>query len=121
MERSKRYMINVALLSRWHVHADDYAKEAGANEHLNIVQVWDEDPERGEVWAGELGVPFEKDLEAVLSNSDVDAVIVTTPTICIKKLLQQPQSIKSIFIRKKYWHLLLKIAKKSLMQLRKTM
>ncbi|AXI10306.1 gfo/Idh/MocA family oxidoreductase [Oceanobacillus zhaokaii] len=73
-------MINVALLSRWHVHADDYAKEAGANEQLNIVQVWDEDPERGEVWAGELGVPFEKDLEAVLSNSDVDAVIVTTPT-----------------------------------------
>ncbi len=25
-------MINVALLSRWHVHADDYAREVKANE-----------------------------------------------------------------------------------------
>ncbi|RDW15425.1 Gfo/Idh/MocA family protein [Oceanobacillus chungangensis] len=80
-------MINVALLSRWHVHADDYAREAEANEQLNIVQVWDEDPERGELWADELGVPFEKDLDAVLSNTDIDAVIVTTPTSMHKEVI----------------------------------
>ncbi|PAV31675.1 dehydrogenase [Virgibacillus profundi] len=80
-------MINVALLSRWHVHADDYAREAKENEQLNITQMWDEDTERGLAWADELGVPFEKDLEAVLSNSDIDAVIVTAPTNRHKEII----------------------------------
>ncbi|GGP11271.1 Gfo/Idh/MocA family protein [Oceanobacillus neutriphilus] len=80
-------MMNVALLSRWHVHADDYAKEAGANDYLNIVQVWDEDQERGAIWADELGVPFEGDLEKILSNPDMDGVIVTTPTNMHKEVI----------------------------------
>ena len=73
-------MINVALLSRWHVHADDYAREVKANEHLSIQLVWDEDAERGKKWADELGVPFEQDLQSVLSNPSIDAVVVSTPT-----------------------------------------
>ncbi|MDN4071687.1 Gfo/Idh/MocA family protein [Fictibacillus terranigra] len=73
-------MINVALLSKWHVHAADYAKEASENKGINITLVWDEDRERGEEWAEELGVPFEADLGKVLSNSSVDGVIVAAPT-----------------------------------------
>ncbi len=41
-------MIKVAMLSRWHVHADDYAKEAMENPNIEICVVWDEDAERGE-------------------------------------------------------------------------
>jgi scyllo-inositol 2-dehydrogenase (NAD+) len=73
-------MINVALLSKWHVHAEQYAEEAMKNEHILVKVVWDEDGERGRKWADELGVPFESDLEAVLSNPEIDAVIVDTPT-----------------------------------------
>lgn len=80
-------MINVALLSRWHVHADDYARNASDNPNLSIKLVWDEEPERGEKWAAELGVPFEADLEAVLSNPAIDAIIISTPTNLHKDII----------------------------------
>ncbi|ASK60705.1 dehydrogenase [Virgibacillus phasianinus] len=80
-------MLNVALLSRWHVHADDYAREASENENVSIELVWDEEVERGEKWAKELGVPFEGDLHAVLSNPAIDAVIVNTPTNLHKEII----------------------------------
>jgi len=80
-------VINVALLSRWHVHADDYAKQAKGIEQLSIQLVWDEDAARGEEWAKELGVPFESDLQAVLANPAIDAVIVSTPTNLHKEVI----------------------------------
>ncbi|MBS4220560.1 Gfo/Idh/MocA family oxidoreductase [Bacillus sp. FJAT-49711] len=80
-------MINVALLSRWHVHADDYARNAKDNSNLSIQLVWDEDAERGKKWAEELGVPFEAELENVLSNEDIDAVIISTPTNVHKEVM----------------------------------
>ncbi len=80
-------MINVALLSRWHVHADDYARQASENEHLSIKLVWDDDVKRGQEWADSLNVPFEADLEKVLSSSEIDAVIVDTPTTQHKEVI----------------------------------
>ena len=59
-------MINVALLSKWHVHATDYAREAGAHPGIQIQKVWDEDTERGKAWADELGVVFEDNIDAIL-------------------------------------------------------
>jgi hypothetical protein len=44
-------MIQVALLSRWHVHAVDYVREARKHPEIEIVLVWDEDVERGRAWA----------------------------------------------------------------------
>lgn len=80
-------MINIALLSRWHVHADDYAREIKENEHLSVQLVWDEHVERGKKWADELGVPFEQDLQAVLTNPTIDAVVVNTPTNLHKEII----------------------------------
>ncbi|WP_338782036.1 Gfo/Idh/MocA family oxidoreductase [Metabacillus sp. FJAT-52054] len=80
-------MLNVAMLSRWHVHADDYAKEALNNESISIKAVWDEEEERGMKWAEELGVPFEANLDSVLKRSDIDAVIVSTPTTMHKEVI----------------------------------
>ncbi|WP_210469802.1 Gfo/Idh/MocA family protein [Sporosarcina sp. 6E9] len=80
-------MIKVALLSRWHVHADDYARDIKEINDLSIEMVWDEEVERGEGWANELNVPFEKDLQAVLSNPDIDAVVVNTPTNMHKEVI----------------------------------
>ncbi len=73
-------MLRVAMLSRWHVHADQYAGETRANPDADVVAVWDEDGERGAAWAGELGVPFAADLDALLAGDDIDAVCVVTPT-----------------------------------------
>ena len=80
-------MIKVALLSRWHVHADDYAGNVKENDNMSIEVVWDEEVERGEGWANELNVPFEQDLEVVLANPDIDAVIVNTPTNMHKEVI----------------------------------
>lgn len=73
-------MLRVAMLSRWHVHADQYAGESRANPDADVVAVWDEVPERGAAWAEELAVPFEADLDALLASDAIDAVCVVTPT-----------------------------------------
>ena len=73
-------MLRVAMLSRWHVHANQYAGETRTNPDADVVAVWDEDSERGTAWAEELAVPFEADLDGLLANDDIDAVCVVTPT-----------------------------------------
>lgn len=73
-------MVNVLMLSRWHVHADDYARIIAAQPDATITCVWDDDTQRGQAWADELGVAFEPDLDKALARDDVDAVVVDTPT-----------------------------------------
>ena len=73
-------MLRVAMLSGWHVHARDYARQISQTGRARITAVWDEQPERGRQWAAELGAAFEEDLSALLKRDDVDAVVVNTPT-----------------------------------------
>jgi 1,5-anhydro-D-fructose reductase (1,5-anhydro-D-mannitol-forming) len=73
-------VIRVAILSFWHVHAADYTREARAHPRTEVVAVWDEDADRGRAKANELGVTFHADLPELLARTDVDAVVVTTPT-----------------------------------------
>ena len=72
--------LQVAMLSRWHVHANDYCNSINRSNDAAVAAVWDEDPGRGSAWAKELDVPFEENYEALLNRSDVDAVCVVTPT-----------------------------------------
>lgn len=80
-------MINVALLSKWHVHAIDYALQANQNKNMTIKAVWDENQERGKKWAQELGVRFEIDLVKVLEDPEIDAVILDSPTNLHKDII----------------------------------
>ncbi|WP_404448376.1 Gfo/Idh/MocA family oxidoreductase [Sutcliffiella horikoshii] len=73
-------MIRTALLSKWHVHAQEYAEEAIHNEHIMLTHVWDEQKERGQAWAHELGLLFEEELDNIIRNPEIDAVIVASPT-----------------------------------------
>ena len=73
-------MIRVAMVSFWHVHAGDYAKQAGENTETEIVAAWDEEPERGRERAAALGVRFYESLDDLLAQPDIDGVIITTPT-----------------------------------------
>ena len=74
-------MIRIAILSFWHVHAQDYAQEAEAHPETEIVAVWDEDPGRGRAEAAKRGADFHENLDEVLAREDVDGVVVTTPTV----------------------------------------
>ncbi|UOQ43936.1 Gfo/Idh/MocA family oxidoreductase [Halobacillus salinarum] len=80
-------MIRVALLSKWHVHAVDYAKQAQDHPNLSIEAVWDEEAARGREWAEELGVDFIDRLEDIWNDSSIDGVIVTTPTSMHKEVI----------------------------------
>lgn len=74
-------MINVAILSFWHVHAKDYALQAEQHPGIAVKAIWDEDRERGKMQAESRQVPFYDDLNQVLANPEIDAVIVTAPTV----------------------------------------
>jgi len=73
-------MLRLAILSFWHVHAYDYAREAEAHVGAEIVCLWDEVAERGRSEAEERGARFHENLDELLASPDVDGVIVTTPT-----------------------------------------
>ena len=73
-------MLNVAMLSKWHVHAEGYANQVVNTGKARITAVWDEDANRGSEWAKQLGCDFVQDLDSLLSRDDVDAVICDAPT-----------------------------------------
>ncbi len=93
-------MLNVTMLSKWHVHAEGYARqiqEYGAN----ITCVWDEDAQRGAAWAEKLGAEFEPDLDKLLARADVDAVACNAPTAMHKEVLVKAANAgKDIFTEK---------------------
>lgn len=94
-------MIHIAMLSRWHVHADGYAAAVRKSGKAEINRVWDEDRGRGQAWAESLGVRFESDLAAVLSDPGIDAVIVDTPTTDHDGVISQAvRAGKSVFTEK---------------------
>ena len=73
-------MLRVAMLSKWHVHAEGYAKFLQGLDNVQITAVWDEEPERGRKWAEDLKADFEEDLDTLLKRDDVDGVVVDAPT-----------------------------------------
>ncbi len=94
-------MIRVAMLSFWHVHARDYARQAQEHPQTEIVAVWDEAPERGRAQAAALNVPFYDSLQDLLTQGNIDAVIVDTPTNMHRDvLLAAAQAGKHIFTEK---------------------
>lgn len=72
--------MKVAMLSFWHVHAKDYAKQVNEHPDTEIVAIWDEIVERGQQEAETRGVAFYASLEELLANPEIEAVVVDTPT-----------------------------------------
>ncbi|MDR0396336.1 MAG: Gfo/Idh/MocA family oxidoreductase [Oscillospiraceae bacterium] len=94
-------MVNVLMLSKWHVHAGDYAKTVKAQPDARITCVWDDDAERGAEWAKDLGVDFEPNLDKALARADVDAVVVDTATSDhLKVMIAAANAGKHIFTEK---------------------
>ena len=93
-------MVKVAMLSKWHVHAEDYAK-AVRNYGAEISCVWDDEPARGKPWAEALGVDYEQNLDKLLARADVDAVICDAPTTMHREvIIKAANAGKHIFTEK---------------------
>jgi predicted dehydrogenase len=80
VEDTRAKPLTVAVLSFWHVHAGDYARQTQQNGGTELIAVWDDDAERGRAGAAEFGVEFVPDLDALLARDDLDAVVITTQT-----------------------------------------
>ncbi|KMJ57560.1 dehydrogenase [Bacillus sp. LL01] len=94
-------MIKTALLSKWHVHAQEYAEEAIQNEHITLTHVWDEQNERGQAWAEELDLIFEEEIDNIFTNPEIDAVIVASPTSMHTEIITKAvQHGKHVFTEK---------------------
>ena len=93
-------MLNIGLISKWHVHAGGYARQLKEDERTQITSVWDEDPERGAEWAQELGAAFIADYDEFLA-SDIQAVVCDSPTTMHAELLTKAaQAGKHVFTEK---------------------
>ena len=94
-------MIQLGILGFWHVHADDYAREAQQHPRTEIVAAWDDNPERGRAKAKSLGATFHADLAELLARPDVDGVIVTTATNAHRDVIvASAQAGKHVFTEK---------------------
>ena len=94
-------VVNVAMISGWHVHAKGYAREINNNENARVCAVWDEDEQRGRAWAQELGCAFIGDFDDVVRCPDIDAVAITAPTnMHAQLLLKAANAGKHIFTEK---------------------
>jgi 1,5-anhydro-D-fructose reductase (1,5-anhydro-D-mannitol-forming) len=94
-------MLRVAMLSKWHVHAEGYANLLKSFGNVEITAVWDEEQERGRRWAAELEAEFEEDLDMVLRREDVDGVVVDAPTsLHTSVMTAAAQAGKHIFTEK---------------------
>ena len=94
-------MLKVAMLSRWHVHADGYAQEFQSRDDVKLTVVWDEEPDKGREFAKKFGADFEPDLDKLLQRDDVDAVCVDAPTnMHLEVLIKSAKAGKHIFTEK---------------------
>jgi len=94
-------MLQVAMLSKWHVHAEGYAQQLIASGKVNIAAVWDDDAERGQQWANSLNAVFYADLDELLARKDIDAVVCDAPTTMHKDVMvKAAKAGKHIFTEK---------------------
>ena len=94
-------MLRVAMLSKWHVHAGGYANQLQDSGKVEIKAVWDDNAERGENWAKELGCEFVPCLDTLLARDDIDAVVCDTPTTAHHDvLIKAAKAGKHIFTEK---------------------
>lgn len=94
-------MIRIGKVSYWHVHAEDYTRQALDNPHTEIAAIWDEESARGKEKAAKYDVPYYASLDEMLARDDIDAVIIDAPTnIHREVMVKAAQAGKHIFTEK---------------------
>lgn len=94
-------MLKVAMISKWHVHAEGYARSFNKEADACVTCVWDENPDRGREWAKQLEVPFVENYDDVLARTDVDAVAICSPTnMHADLMIRAARAHKHIFTEK---------------------
>jgi len=94
-------MLQIAMLSFAHVHANGYARQVNENPDTELACIWDDDPVRGREAAERYDVPFVEDMSAVLEDGAIDGVVVNSETSKHKPIfLAAAEAGKHIFTEK---------------------
>ena len=94
-------MLNVGLISTWHVHTNDYVRQLKECGKVRIVSLWDENPEKGKKAAAEWNIDFDENYDKFISRRDFSAVVCDAPTAMHPKLLSKAAAAgKDIFTEK---------------------
>ena len=94
-------MLNVGLISTWHVHTQGYVEELKKSGKVNITALWDENREKGMKAAAEWNIEFEADFDKFITRRDFTAVICDAPTTMHASLLSKAAAEKKdIFTEK---------------------
>ena len=93
--------MKIAMISSWHVHAKEYAKQIMQLPQCEIVAVWDENKEAGLKWAKELSCKFIDDYDTLLKDDSIEAVVINSPTVMHTDLIIKAANAKKhIFTEK---------------------
>ena len=72
-------MKNFAMLGKWHVHAEGYAKELNSLPGCHVAKVWDPDEAQAKAWAESLGCEAAS-IDEILSDPSIEGVVVCNAT-----------------------------------------
>jgi len=94
-------MLNIALVSTWHVHTQGYAAFVQQQPDAKLTCVWDDRPGEAEKVAEKFGIDVEPTLDSLLARKDVDAVLIDAPTSeHAEIMIKCAQAKKHIFTEK---------------------
>ena len=92
-------MLKVGMISKWHVHAEGYAKTVNDSGIAQVVAVWDDDEARGKAFAEDLKAEYYSDLDKMLEV--VEAVVVCSETTHHFELISKAAKAgKAVFTEK---------------------
>src|SRR4051812_9426221 len=94
----------LALLGCAHIHTPGFIKTALKRNDVKIKSVWDHDATRGQARADELQARFLADYRTILSDPEINGIIICSETNRHEELVLatavSSSHVKSIFVEK---------------------
>ncbi len=93
--------MDIAMISKWHVHAQEYAEALQKAPGCRVAAVWSEEDAEGRSWAETLGCRHASNLDEILADPGIGAVAVNAPTADHADILVRAANAgKAIFTEK---------------------
>lgn len=77
-EKQAAAPVNIACAGGFAFHAKDFAQKLVTYPECRLAAIWDEDKERGQAWAAEVGCRFYEDYDTLLQNKTIAGVVITS-------------------------------------------
>lgn len=93
--------IRIAGIGAWHTHSMDFTKRVMDYPGAEVAAVWDNNDERGRQWAKDCGCVYEPDIDTLLADPSIDAVIITCETtLHFEMIVKAARAGKHIYVEK---------------------